>query len=397
MTDSPLQPPGGALTAAPRAPDPRLRIVRPGALKLRRGGQLDPLEVAFETWGTLDADRANAVLVCHALTGDQYVAGDNPVAGTKAWWPAMVGPGRPIDTNRFFVICANVVGGCMGSSGPVSAGADGAALGLDFPRVTIADMVEAQRALLDHLGIRRLLLVTGGSVGGMQALQWAAAHPDRVIACAPIATAARHSAQNIAFYEVGRQAIARDPDFHGGYYARLKGEVRPSAGLAVARMAAHITYLSEASLEAKFRDPGRRRLDDGLPFRPAAEIESWLDHQGRRFVSRFDACSYLYITRAADDFDLAADHGGELHRAFRDSPVRFCVSSFTSDWHYTPAQNREIARALNAAGARVSYVEIDSDKGHDAFLIDSELRDGQPFAESMRAFVQAAARGAGLA
>jgi homoserine O-acetyltransferase/O-succinyltransferase len=382
--------------AASRDPRVRLKAARFDRLRLKNGAVLEPLHVAYETYGTLNADGSNAVLICHALTMDQFVASDNPVAGTKAWWPGLVGPGRAIDTDQYFVICSNILGGCMGTTGPASDMADGRAFGLDFPSVSVADMVEAQRLLIDHLGIERLFMVVGGSVGGMQAMQWASAYPARVNACVLIATAARHSAQNIAFYEVGRQAIARDPNFRGGFYAREDGDLRPTQGLAVARMAAHITYLSEASLEAKFRDPTRRRKQDDTPFRPATEIEGWLDHTGRRFVERFDACSYLYITRASDDFDLSADHGGELHAAFRGSTTRFCVVSFSSDWHYPPLQNREIARAINAAGAPASYVEITTDKGHDAFLIESELRDGQPFPDAIRAFTESAAQAVGI-
>jgi homoserine O-acetyltransferase len=339
------------------------------ALALDAGRTLDGWTCAYTTYGTLDAARANAVLVCHALTGDQFVAGDNPMTGKPGWWPLMVGPGRPIDTDRFFVICANVIGGCMGTSGPAEIDpATGEPYGLTFPLVTVRDMVRAQAMLLDALGIEKLLCVTGGSMGGMQALQWAALYPQRVVSAMPIATGARHSAQNIAFHEVGRQAIMADPDWRGGRYQ--KEGTQPSKGLAVARMAAHITYLSEAALQRKFGRSLQDRAEISFAFAPDFQVESYLHHQGSSFVDRFDANSYLYITRAMDYFDLAADHGGVLAEAFRGSPVRFCLVSFTSDWLFPTVENKRIAHALNAAAATVSFVEIETDRGHDAFLLD---------------------------
>ncbi|QXM23715.1 homoserine O-acetyltransferase [Elioraea tepida] len=342
-------------------------------LRLDCGTLLRPLKVAYRTYGRLNESRSNAILICHALTGDQYVAERHPVTGKPGWWEIMVGPGRPIDTNRFFVICANVLGGCMGSSGPPSEMTDaegrpqGRPWGTAFPPVTIRDMVRAQAMLIERLGIPKLFSVIGGSMGGMQVLEWAALFPGRVFSAIPIATAAWHSAQNIAFHEIGRQAIHADPNFHGGEYWR-HGTI-PARGLAVARMTAHITYLSEQALARKF---GRRlRTGPMLTFdNDLFEVESYLQHQGSTFVQRFDANSYLTITRAMDFFDLAAEHGGSLGEAFRATPVRFCVISFSSDWLFPTAMSREIVRALNAAAANVSFVEITSDKGHDAFLLD---------------------------
>jgi homoserine O-acetyltransferase len=281
----------------------------------------------------------------------------------------MVGPGKPIDTDRFFVICANVLGGCMGSTGPAEIDpATGKPWGTTFPLVTIRDMVRAQKRLIEHLGIDKLLAVVGGSMGGMQVLQWAASYPDCVRAAVPIACAARHSAQNIAFHEVGRQAIMADPDWQGGEY-QLHG-TKPSKGLAVARMAAHITYVSEIALQRKFGRALQNREALSFQFAPDFQIESYLHHQGATFVDRFDANSYLYITRAMDYFDLAEEHAGQLSEVFRLNAVRFCIISFSSDWLFPPVENKRIAHALNAVAAQVSFVEIKSDKGHDAFLLD---------------------------
>jgi homoserine O-acetyltransferase len=338
-------------------------------LKLDCGKSLSPFTIAYMTYGALNAAKSNAILVCHALTGDQFVASDHPITGKPGWWTTTVGPGKPIDTDRFFVICANVIGGCMGTTGPASIDPSTAKpFGLSFPLVTVRDMVRAQAMLVEHLGISKLLAVVGGSMGGMQALQWAASYPERVRSVMPIACAARHSAQNIAFHEVGRQAIMADPDWHGGEY-QLHG-VRPAKGLAVARMAAHITYLSEAALQRKFGRSLQNREALSFQFAPDFQIESYLHHQGQTFVDRFDANSYLYITRAMDYFDMAADHGGRLVEAFGDHPPRFCIISFTSDWLFPPAENKSIAHALNAVAANVSFVEIKTDKGHDAFLLD---------------------------
>jgi homoserine O-acetyltransferase len=347
--------------------------------------------VAYQTYGGLNADKSNAILICHALTGDQYVAETHPITGKPGWWEMMVGPGKPIDTDRFFVICANVIGGCMGSSGPLEIDpATGRPYGLGFPVITIGDMVRAQKLLVDSLGIEQLFCVLGGSMGGMQVLQWAAAYPERVFSAIPIACAARHSAQNIAFHEVGRQAIMADPEWTDGDYL-LHGR-RPTAGLAVARMAAHITYLSETALHRKFGRELQDRSKVTYGFDADFRVESYLRHQGSTFVDRFDANSYLYITRAMDYFDLAAEHGGQLANAFRNSTVRFCVASFTSDWLFPTSESRAIVHALNAVAADVSFVEIVSDKGHDAFLLDEP-----EFHAVIRGFLEGCAEQRGLA
>ena len=350
-------------------PGQRVILGRREPLRLDSGAELSAFPVAHQAYGTLNAEKSNVILLCHALTGDQFVVERHPVTGKPGWWSTMVGPGKTIDTNRYYVLCINVLGGCMGSAGPSEINpATGEPWGLAFPVVTIADMVRAQAMLLDHLGIERLFAVIGGSMGGMQVLEWASLYPERVFAAVPIASAAHHSAQNIAFHEVGRQAVMADPDWHQGHYWR-HGK-NPVAGLAVARMAAHITYLSEAKLHEKF---GRRLQDrENIKYGFDAEfqVESYLRHQGQSFVERFDANSYLFITRAMDYFDMAARHGGVLANAFRDTPVRFCVISFTSDWLYPTAESRRIVHALNAVAANVSFAEIVSNAGHDAFLLD---------------------------
>ncbi len=361
-----------------------------GGLTLECGVTLPDLVVAYRCYGRLNAARSNAVLICHALTGDQYVIERHPLTGRGGWWENVVGPGLTIDTDRFFVICANVLGGCMGSTGPMSPKGDDPndLWGTDFPPITIRDMVRAQKKLIDHLGIERLFAVTGGSMGGMQVLEWAATYPDHVYAAVPIATAPLHSAQNIAFNEVGRQAITSDPAYAGGLYWR-QGTV-PERGLAIARMMAHITYLSETALTRKFG----RRLRTGTAVSFAGdtfEVESYLQHQGSTFVRRFDANSYLTITRAMDYFDLAAEYDDDLARAFSGTKTRFCVVSFSSDWLFPTAQSRDVARALNRAGANVSFVEIDSDKGHDAFLLDEP-----DFHRALAGFLSGCAEHAGL-
>jgi homoserine O-acetyltransferase len=341
-------------------------------LALDSGGALDGFQIAYRTWGQLNAERSNAILICHALTLDQHVSGVHPLTGKPGWWERMVGPGKPLDPARHFIVCSNIIGGCMGSTGPSSLDpATGEPWGLTFPVITIADMVRAQARLVEAIGIERLFAVVGGSMGGMQVLEWAALFPEKLFAAVIMASAARHSAQNIAFHEVGRQAIMADPDWRGGDYARHS--VRPEKGLAVARMAAHITYLSETALQRKF---GRELQRDGLSwgFDADFQVESYLRHQGAAFVDRFDANSYLYITRAMDYFDLTERHPDGLAGAFaRARDVRFCVFSFTSDWLYPTRESQTIVRALNAAGARTSFVEIASDKGHDAFLLDEPV------------------------
>ena len=368
-----------------------VRFPESAPLHLDCGRLLAPFQIAYKTYGVLNIDRSNAILICHALTGDQHVASVNPVTGKPGWWETLVGPGKPIDTDQFHVICSNILGGCMGSTGPASIDPEtGAPFGVDFPVITIGDMVNAQARLIDHLGISQLFAVIGGSMGGMQVLEWAARYKDRVFAAVPIATAARHSAQNIAFHEVGRQAVMADPDWCGGrYYAA--GKV-PRNGLSVARMAAHITYLSEDALQKKFGRSLQDRSKKTFSFNADFQVESYLRHQGSTFVDRFDANSYLYITRAMDYFDMAAEQPAEvLANAFLGTRSRFCVVSFTSDWLYPTRESRSIVRALNAVAANVSFVEIESDKGHDAFLLDDPV-----FFSTVRGFITAAAQKRGL-
>lgn len=348
-------------------------IVLPEPLRLDSGQELAPVTIAYETYGELAADKGNAILVCHATSGDQYVASTHPVTGKPGWWDRMVGAGKPIDTDRFHVICANVIGGCMGSTGPASPAPDGQPYAMRFPVITITDMVRAQVALLEQLGIEKLYAVVGGSMGGMQALSLAAHWPEipeRVLAIGATATMA---AQNIAFQEVGRQAIMADPNWQGGnYYGTGKA---PDAGLSVARMAAHITYLSEESLTEKF---GRRLQDrqaKSFGFDADFQVESYLRHQGISFTNRFDANSYLYLTRAMSYFDLAEETGGNLADALAKSKARFCVISFDSDWLYPTEQSHRLVHVLNAAAVPVSFVELSAPYGHDSFLLDVPALD----------------------
>lgn len=339
-------------------------------LPLQSGGQLDGFTLAYETYGKLNQDRSNAILICHALSGDSHVAGyytDDPEE-KPGWWDEAVGPGKMFDTNRFFVICSNVLGGCRGSTGPSSLTADGKPFALRFPVITITDMVKAQTYLLDTLGIDRLFAVGGGSMGGMQALQWAVNHPDRVENVLFIASTPRSSSQNIAFNEIGRQAIYADPYWnHGDYY----GRPRPDKGLAVARMVGHITYMSEYSLEEKF---GRRLQDRhnlAYSFETDFAVESYLHYQGFKFTERFDANSYLYITKALDYYDVANGYGS-IQAAVSRCQAKFLVISFTSDWLYTDAQSRELMNALETVGCPVEYHRVTASFGHDSFLVEVE-------------------------
>lgn len=370
-------------------PGHRLELGPDAPLHLDCGEDLAPVTIAYQTYGRLNAEKSNAILICHALTGDHYVADINPLTGKPGWWQELVGPGRILDTDRYFLICSNVLGGCMGTTGPSEINPEtGNPWGVTFPGITIGDMVRAQVRLIDHLGIDLLFSVIGGSMGGMQVLEWAVHYPHRVFTAIPIASAARHSAQNIAFGEVGRQAVIADPDWCQGDYQLY--DKRPKNGLAVARMAAHITYLSEPALHRKFgRNLQGRQLTYG--FNADFQVESYLRHQGSSFVDRFDANSYLYITRAMDYFDLAADHGGVLANAFRGTKVRFCVISFTSDWLFPTRESRSIVHALNAVAANVSFVEVESDKGHDAFLLDEP-----EFHATLYGFLEGAAEHRGL-
>lgn len=361
-----------------------------GGFRFDCGAVIESLPIAYQTYGTLNADKSNAILICHGLTGDQYLAGKHPVTGKDGWWNALVGSGKVFDTDRYFLICTNVIGGCLGSLGPKSINPlTGAVYGMDFPVITIADMVRAQASLIDVLGIEKLFSVIGGSMGGMLALEWAAKYPHRLFSCAPIATAARHSAQNIAFHEIGRQAIMADPDWRGGRY--LEERTFPSKGLAVARMTAHVTYLSEIGLQEKFGRKLQNKQQLSYGFEVDFQVESYLRHQGQSFIERFDPNSYLYITRAMDYFDLEADAGGALPGLFRDSPVRFCLVAFSSDWLFPSSESRHIVRALNAVAANVSYTEIDTDKGHDAFLLDVPA-----FHRTLKGFLDGAAVARGL-
>jgi homoserine O-acetyltransferase len=339
-------------------------------LPLRSGARLRDYTLAYETYGTLNAARDNAVLVCHALNASHHVAGRH-ADGAVGWWDNLVGPGRPLDTDRFFVIGVNNPGSCFGSTGPTGPNPDapGQPYGADFPVVTVEDWVDAQARLVERLGIHRLAAVIGGSLGGMQALAWTMRHPARVRQCIAIATAPNLSAQNIAFNEVARRAIVTDPDFHGGHYLR-HGAV-PKRGLRVARMLGHITYLSDDAMDEKFG----RSLRNGEPAYSTQaidfQIESYLRHQADKFAEYFDANTYLLITRALDYFDPARDAGGSLARAFEPARAnRFLVVSFTTDWRFAPARSREIVKALVDNRIDVSYAEIAAPHGHDAFLLD---------------------------
>ena len=354
-------------TEQPGATPSRMAFDTPLALK--SGASMPAYELAVETYGQLDATHSNAVLVCHALNASHHVAGiydGDPK--TRGWWDNMVGPGKPVDTNRFFVIGVNNLGSCFGSTGPMSLDpATGRPWGSRFPVVTVEDWVDAQARVLDRLGIARLAAVMGGSLGGMQALSWAIRHPARVAHCVAIATAPNLSAQNIAFNEVARRAIITDPEFHGGdYYAH---GVVPRQGLSVARMIGHITYLSDDAMARKF---GRSLRNGGLSYGYDVEfqIESYLRYQGEKFSGYFDANTYLLLTRALDYFDPAAEHGGDLTAALAPARARFLLASFTTDWRFSPERSRELVRALLANRREVSYAEIDSPHGHDAFLMD---------------------------
>ena len=343
-------------------------IARFATLVLDCGATLAPVDVAYETCGELNAAKSNAILICHAFSGDAHVAGVHAVSGKTGWWDNMVGPGKAFDTDRYFVICSNVLAGCSGTTGPSSLNPEtGCPYALGFPVVTIGDMVRLQKMLVDHLGIERLLAVAGGSMGGMQALEWAVAYPGAVAAVLPIAATARHSAQQIAFNEVGRQAIMADPDWNGGEYYSGKA---PARGLAVARMVGHITYMSDDSMREKFGRRLRDRDAFGFHFDVDFEVESYLRYRGTQFVDRFDANSYLYITKAMDYFDLTAGRGTSLGAVLEQAIARFLVISFTSDWLYPSYQSLEVVNALRSRNRDVAYCELPSNYGHDAFLVD---------------------------
>ena len=343
------------------------QIARFDSIALASGATLAPVEVAWESWGSLNADRSNAILVAHAFTGDAHASGISQEGGTPGWWDNMIGPGKAFDTDRFFVLCSNVLGGCQGTTGPGSINpATGKPYGLSFPLITIGDMVRLQKKLIDSLGIKRLLSVAGGSMGGMQALEWAVSFPDSVRSVIPIATTWRHSAQQIAFNEVGRQAIMADPDWNNGDYYDSKP---PGRGLGIARMIGHITYMSDESMREKFGRRLRGKEQFGFDFGVDFEVESYLRYRGSQFVTRFDANSYLYITKAEDYFDLTSGTGS-LAETFRPVNTRFLVISFTSDWLYPSYQSQEIARVLRRINGDVAYCDLQSNYGHDAFLVD---------------------------
>lgn len=359
-------------------------------LLLDCGASISNFPFAYQTYGTLNADKSNVIVVCHGLTGDQYLAGMHPVTERPGWWDSMVGPGKTLDTDRYFLICSNVLGGCMGSLGPKEINPEtGKHYGLTLPVITISDMVRAQKLLLDHLGITNVFSVIGASMGGMQVLDWVSQYPEMVYSAMVIATAARHTAQNIAFHEIGRQSIIADPNWCDGNY--LEEGTYPTKGLAVARMTAHVTYLSEIALHRKFGRSLQNRQAITYGFEADFQVESYLRHQGVSFVDRFDANSYLYITRAMDYFDLAARHDNVLSRAFQHTKTKICVISFSSDWLFPTVESRLIVHALNASTANVSFVEVETDKGHDAFLLDEP-----EFVETMASFIRRAAEKRGL-
>jgi homoserine O-acetyltransferase len=351
------------------------KLAKDKPLKLNCGVEISDFNLAYQTYGTLNQDKSNAILICHALTGDQYCASENPVTGKKGWWNSVVGNGKAIDTDKYFVICCNVIGGCFGSFGPKDINPKtGKPYAIDFPFVTIADMVNAQKLLIDTLEIKELLAVVGGSMGGLQALQWAILYPKLVKAVVPIAASYRYSTQNIAFNEVARQAIMADPNWCGGNY--LLQKKYPNKGLSVARMAANITYLSEDALHRKFGRnlQNKNNLSFVNSFKSDVEfqIESYLRHQGSTFVNRFDPNSYLYITKALDYFDLEAENNGVLSDAFKNVESKFCIISFSDDWLFPTSESKKLNRALVIAGSNVSFVDIDGNAGHDSFLLENE-------------------------
>ncbi len=367
-----------------------LRSVQFDALQLDSGECLAPVTIAYETYGRLNRERTNAILILHALSGDAHAAGYHAGESRPGWWETMIGPGKGFDTDRYYVICSNVIGGCKGSTGPISINpATGREYGLDFPVVTVGDMVRAQKLLIDHLGIRRLLSVSGGSMGGMQALQWAVTYPEAVASCIPIAATTKHSPMQIAFNEVGRLAIMSDPNWNNGDYY---GKATPDSGLAVARMIGHITYLSDESMHQKFGRRLQGKAGLGYDFTLDLEVESYLRHQGEVFTRRFDANTYLYVTKALDYFDLSGGHG-PLEETFRDLPVdmRFLVIAFSSDWLYPAYQSKEIVRALKGNGIDCTYLEMSSSYGHDAFLLENS-----DLTRIVRYFLETTARKRGL-
>jgi len=345
----------------------------PDEMVLESGAKLGPITLAYEACGTLNADKSNVILILHALSGDSHVAGYYTEDDEKpGWWDIMVGPGKGIDTDKYFVICSNILGSCIGSTGPSSIDpATNKSYGINFPVVTVGDMVKAQKALIDHLGIKRLLSVVGGSIGGMQVLEWCVRYPEMVTSAIPLATTTRHSALSIAFNEVARQTIIADPNWNkGDYYTNGR---KPDLGLAVARMIGHVTYLSDESMRMKFGRRLQDKSDFSFNFDADFQVESYLRYQGRKFVDRFDANSFLYITKAADYFDLKKQYGsGSTVKAFSRAKAKFLVVSFTSDWLYPTYQSKNIVKAMKKNGLDVSFCEIDAQWGHDAFLLEND-------------------------
>ncbi|MFT6345971.1 MAG: homoserine O-acetyltransferase [Myxococcota bacterium] len=359
--------------------DQIVNLAQDKPLKLACGEEISNFNLAYQAYGKLNSDKSNAILICHALTGDQYVASKNPITGKDGWWDFLIGSGKAIDTDKYFVICSNVIGGCMGSFSPKEINPKtGEAYGLDFPMITISDMVNAQKLLIEHFEIEQLLAVVGGSMGGFQALQWAISYPDSAKAIMPIASSYRYSTQNIAFNEVARQAIMADPDWCEGKY--LSEKKYPAKGLSVARMTANITYLSEGALHRKFGRNLQNKENLSFDFDMANDldfqIESYLRYQGTNFVNRFDPNCYIYISKALDYFDLEIKNNNILSNAFRNVKSKFCIISFSDDWLFPTAESKKLSQALAISGVDVSFLEIAGYSGHDSFLIDnSAIKD----------------------
>ena len=357
------------------------QIIIDKPLKLDCGKTIKDFPIAYETYGKLNEKKNNAILIFHALSGDQFVSGNNPVTNKNGWWNTAVGPGKAINTEKYFIICANVLGGCMGSFGPKNINKEnGEPYGLNFPVITIRDMVRAQESLLEHFKIKKLLSVLGGSMGGMQLLQFCSLYPDKTFSAVPIASTTSHNAQQIALNELARQAIMSDPLWNKGNY--YKDKKIPKNGLAVARMAAHITYMSDKGLQERFGRKLQEKKDYEFTFDADFQIESYLRHQGNVFVDRFDANSYLYISRAMDYFDLSKQFKNGLIGAFQHHKTKFLIISFSSDWLYPTKNSKDIVIALNASGANVAFAEIETDKGHDSFLVDEP-----EFLETLKGFI----------